>query len=73
LIIRALEVQTTALEEPVDLELDARVDQVVEVAVHVAEREGVWVDKLVADEEVDLWREIHEGEPTGCGLVILRG
>lgn len=42
--------KATTLDKPVDLQLDARVDKMVEVAARVLEREGVWVDELLADE-----------------------
>jgi hypothetical protein len=58
-------VQATALHEPVDLELDTRVDEVVKVTVHVFQGQGVRVDEVVANEEVELGWQIHQ-----CGSMV---
>lgn len=60
-VVGTLEVQPATLNEPVDLELDTRVDEVEEVAACVFEGEGVGVDELLAYQEVDLRREIDQG------------
>jgi len=63
LVARALEVQQAALHQPLDLEAHARVDEQVEVAARVLERERVRVDEVVGDEQVDLGRERRERRP----------
>lgn len=59
--------EAAALDEPVDLELDAGVDQVVEAAARLLQGQCVRVDELVADEEVDLRGQVEEGHcPSSC-------
>jgi hypothetical protein len=60
-VTRTFEVQQPPLHEPVYLELDARVDKVVEVAVGVFERQRIGIGEMFGDEEVDLGRQGGEG------------
>ena len=55
-----LEMQAAALDEPVHLQPDAGVDERVEVAAGVLEGEGVRVDQVLGDHEVELRREVEE-------------
>lgn len=72
-VARALEVQAPALHEPLHLERHARPDEGVEVAVGVLEGEGVGVDEVLGDEEVDLRGEVHEsGAGAGGGWCRVR-
>lgn len=59
-VARALEVQAPALHEPLHLQRYARSDEGVEVAVGMLQGEGVGVDEVLGDEEVDLCGEVHE-------------
>lgn len=52
--------QLAPLHKPRNLELDARVGQVVKVPARVLERERIRVDELLADEYVQLSGEVHE-------------
>ena len=64
--------QLAALDEPVDLELHARVDEVVEVPAGVFEGECVGVDERLGDEEVNLGRErVERGFVVAVAVVVV--
>jgi len=63
--------QLAALDQPVDLELHTRVDEVVEVSAGVFEGECIGVDELLGDEEVNLGRErVESGFAVEVALVV---
>jgi hypothetical protein len=72
-VVGTLEVQAATLDEPLDLEADASVDEVVKVAVGVFERQGVRVDEVVGDEQVEFGGEGGEGGGAGVGFAVWRG
>lgn len=59
-IVGTFEVQGVALHQPLDLQPDPGVDEVVEVSARVLERERVRVGEALADGEVYLRGEIVE-------------
>lgn len=63
-----------ALHQPLNLESYARVNEVVEVAAGVFQREGVGIDELLGNEKVDFCGQICEAGELGAvgGLLVGR-
>lgn len=65
--------ETSALHEPLDFEVDACVDERVEVGVGVFQGQSVRVDEHLGDGEMDLGGQRHEGEARGLFLDCTEG
>lgn len=62
--MQTVQVQLPPFNQPLDLEIHPRVHDPVQVPVRVLERQGVGIDEVRGDEQVDLGGEEHECE--GC-------
>ena len=63
--------QRPPLDQPLNLQVHARVHEGMEMLVRVFQRQGVGVGEVGGDEEVEFGREIHQGDflVRACGLM----
>ena len=52
--------QCTTLAKPLDLFINTGIDEIVEIAIDVFHGQGIRVNELFGNEEMELDRQVHE-------------
>lgn len=59
-VVGTFQMQASALDQPIYLEFQARVDEVVEISAGMLEGQGIWVGELLTDKQMYFGREVLE-------------
>lgn len=60
-IVGTLQMKTSALHEPLNLECNPSIHKVMKVAVDVLQRECIWINEIFGDLKMKLRWQVHKG------------